>query len=139
MTSALIPDGLAVVVERLNASSAVLAITERIATSPPRGYDEPWVRVTQIDASNSPQSQFEHLIEFILQIDCYAGKTGGSVEASLLARTVRAEVIAMPHATYDDVVVSNARVLSMPSIPDRAIEPARERYALTASIHMHPR
>jgi hypothetical protein len=99
------------------------------------------VRVTQLDGADV--SNVEHLIDYLVQFDCYAGKDAmddhvGQAEASLLARTVRAVLKAAKGQTIGGAVISSVRFQGMPRIPDPDFEPARERYVLTATIHMHP-
>jgi hypothetical protein len=100
----------------------------------------PWVRVTQLDGTDI--GGLEHLIDYLVQLDCYAGKDAmddhvGQAEASLLARTVRAVLKAAKGQTIGDAVITNVGFQGMPRIPDPDFEPARERYVLTATIHLH--
>lgn len=114
----------------------VRAITTRVVSVTPSSTSTPWVRVIQLDARNEQSSVAEHLIDYMVQLDCFAG-TGGLAEASLLARTVRAAVIEMGGLTISGTVVTGTRVLSMARIPDTDFEPAKERYALTVGAWAH--
>lgn len=137
MTSTLIPDAEKVTSYYLRQHPAVVALDARIVGKTPSSTAAPWVRVTQLDASQDDTSQFDHLVEFYLQLDCYAGATGGQPEASLLARTVRAAVIDMP-GEHDDCIVTRARISGAARVPDQALEPARERVIVTAIVTAHP-
>lgn len=108
----------------------------RVVGKTPSDLTDSWVRLTVINAPQDARSQADHLITFNLQLDCYAGSSGGQPEASLLARTVRELLIAIP-GTYEETVVSGARITSMARIPDTGLEPARERFILTATVWAH--
>lgn len=114
----------------------VAALGARVVGKPPSQTESPWVQLRQLDASDAPTSRAEHLINYLLQADCYAGKEGGQPEAVLLARTVRAALHAMP-GVRDGVVITSARFTGMARIPDTDFESARERVVLTATIHAH--
>lgn len=134
----MIPHGRKICADFLRAHDAVAAITGRVVTRTPDETDEPWVRVTRLDAANEVGSRPEHLIDFMIQLDCYAGgehgTDGGLPEAELLARTVRA-------ALFDDLPgnagVTAVRIVGDTQLPDTAFEPARDRIALTALVWMH--
>lgn len=115
----------------------VEALGARVVGKTPSSTSEPWVRVTQLDAANEPTSRPEHLIDYLIQFDCYAGSDGGQPEANLLTRTVRAALHDMPDADHDDAVVTDVRFTSMARIPDVEFEPARERFVLDATVYMH--
>lgn len=134
----MIPYGLKITADFLRAHDAVTAICDRVVTKTPSSTSEPWVRVARLDARNEAGSAVEHLIDFLLQFDCYAGSEGGLPEAELLGRTVRA-------ALHDDLpgtpdlgaVVTNVRIVGDTDLPDTTFEPARDRVAITALIWMH--
>lgn len=139
----MIPDIEKVAGSYLRADSAVAAIVgRRIVGKTPSSVGEAWVRVTQLDARDAPDSRAEHLINYLLQFDCFAGYEPpddaghGQPEANLLARTVRDALWDMP-GVHDDTVVTSVRFTGMTRIPDTDFEPARERVILTASIHAH--
>lgn len=117
------------------------ALDARVAPRTPSSQVKPWVRVTQLDATDV--GGVERLIDYLIQFDCYAGKAamdefGGQAEASLLARSVRAALKdARGQILDEEAVVTSVRFEGMPRIPDADFEPARERYVLTAAIHMH--
>jgi hypothetical protein len=141
----LTPDAEAVVGAYLREHPDLVALGARVAGRTPSKMTQPWVRLTQLNAPKTAGSTPERLIHYLLQLDAYAGDVAmsahsGQAEASLLARTVRAALVAMPAETFDDVVVTDAVVHSMPRIPDPdAGEPARERFILTATVRMHAR
>lgn len=93
----------------------------------PESLTAPWVRVTELD---SPQvNQPDHLVEFMIQLDCYAGATGGQPEATNLARAVRAVLGTLPNA--------GVRMLGGPRGLDTDIEPARDRKIVVALVWLH--
>lgn len=136
----MIPDAERIVSDYLRSHAAVAALDTRVVSKTPGddagGTAQSWVRVTQLDAQNSPQSRPEHLIDYLLQIDSYAGKDGGKPEASLLNRTVRAALDDMP-GVHDGVVVTSVKFTNNARLPDSDFKEPRERYVLTTSIHMH--
>jgi hypothetical protein len=134
----LIPDCEKLTSDYLRTHAEVSTLTSRIVGKTPSDTSDPWVRVTQLDASNQTLSRPEHLIEYLIQFDCYAGVDGGQPEAKTLASTVREALADMPGATYDGAVCTNARFTGMARIPDTDFEPARERVILDATIWMHP-
>lgn len=136
MTLALIPDIEKTVSRYLREHADIIALGARVVATPPADRSTPWVRVTQLDDQAVDGSRAEHLIEFMLQLDCYAGASGGKPEASTLARTVRAALAAMP-GTQNGVVVTGVQFLSGAYIPDTEFEPARERYIRTVTVWAH--
>lgn len=140
MSVALLPNIEATVGRYLRDHEAVQAIVgTRVGGKTPATTDKPWVSVILIDPRNAgASSQFEHLVEHMVQLDCYAGEQGGQAEASLLARTVRAAMVAIPDVDHDNVVVSVVTFSGMPRVPDTNFKPTRERYALTAHVYAHP-
>lgn len=110
----------------------------RFVSKTPESVARSWVKVAQLDAQNSPVSRVEHLINYMLQFDCYASKTGGTPEAWDLSARVRDVLDRMPdEAAIAGVEVTSVEFTSHAEIVDPDLEPARERVALTAEIHMH--
>lgn len=126
----MIPDIEAVLVSYL---SPLIGVT--VSTETPNDTSAQWVKVTQLDAQDATGNT-EHLIDYMVQLDCYAGADEGSVEASGLAREVRS-MLATMFQRVSDPVISRVQFLSMPRIPDTDFEPARQRYALTVSVRAH--
>lgn len=134
----MIPYAEKVVSDFLRTHAAVVALGARVVSKPPEDTGTPWVRVTKIDALNSRRSTPEHLIDFLLQFDCYASDDNGAPEASLLGRTVRAALHDdLPRASLTGAVVTSVRITGDTRVPDTAFERARERVVLTAEIHIH--
>lgn len=138
----MIPDAEKIVGDYLRTDPAVVALGAKVAgqMADSRG---PWVKITQLDDTAVNGSRTDYLIEFMLQLDCYAGRDAtaaevGHREASLLSRTVRQALREMPDAQLNDAVVTGVEFVSNPRIPDTDFEPARERYARTVLIWMHP-
>jgi len=110
-----------------------------VATTPSK-TDTPWVRITQLDAADDPTSSVEHLIDYYLQLDIYAGADGGVPEANNLNRLCRLALKALQGTTLGtDAVVTEVRFTSNARIPDSDVdEPARERFVLDVSVRMRP-
>jgi hypothetical protein len=123
-------------IERLASDYLRSAVATRVVGKPPEDRETAWVQVTQLDATNDPSSPPEHLIGFLVQFDCYAGKKNGQPEVTTLGRSVRAAVVAMP-GTYGQTVVTSARIVGDIRTFDPDIEPARDRRIITARIHAH--
>lgn len=117
-------------------------VGERVGQKSPRekDRDEPWVRITQLDATNETgTTKVEHLVSYYLQLDCYAGVDNWFSEAWDLNTAVRAALVAMPDAEFEEAVVTMVGIASNPAPPDTDLEPARERSILEAEILAHPR
>jgi hypothetical protein len=116
----------------------VVALQANVSTATPRKFEKPWVRMTLLDAPSTPNSTADHLINHLIQFDCYASsiEDGAAVEANLLARSVRAALHQMP-GVHNGVTVSSVRFVGMLHLPDADLEPARERYILTAEVIAH--
>jgi hypothetical protein len=137
---AVIPDCEALVGGWLREHPDIAALGARVAGSTPRSMTAPWVRVTQLAAPDV--SGVEHLIDYTLQLECYAGEDAqaahaGQAEASLLSRRVRAVLKGMEGVQADGVVVTRVVFSGDARLPDNALEPARERYVLTAEVMLH--
>lgn len=122
----------------LRDNTDVEALGTRVrATTPSKstgGVADPWVRVRMLDSRRITRSNW--LINYLVQIDVYAGATGGQPEANLHARTIDAALDAMP-GQHPDGVVTKATT-SLTHLPDGDFEPARERVLITAEITAHP-
>lgn len=135
----MIPDGEAVIRAYLAAHVDVAALVgEEIVPETPEDTSTPWVRFQQLDALKVSASSEEHLTEFLIQFDCYASAANDQAQASLIARTVRDALQQMRGGVHSGVHVTDVKTVSMPRLPDVALEPARERYVYTATILMHP-
>lgn len=142
-TLPVIPDAEALIGGWLREHDDIIALNARVAGRTPNTTSLPWIRVTQLDAPPITRSRLEHVIDYMVQLDCYAGSEAmndhvGQREASLLARTARAVLKALEGTTADDVVIAGVRFTTHLRAPDTDMEPARERYILTAQILMHP-
>ncbi len=120
----------------------ILALDARVAGRTPDALTRPWVRVTQLAAPDEGHG-LEHLVDYIVQCDCYAGSDAmsdfrGQATASDLARTARAVLKALERTTTDGAVITRVRFSTHLRAPDTAMEPATERVVLTAELKMHP-
>lgn len=124
----------------LRAHADIVALGARVVGDPPPGdlRGTPWVQVTELDAPQ--QGNPDHLVESMMQFDCYAGANGtamgGQPGANALARAVRAVLGTLPgqHALG---VVTGVHVMGGPRNRDTDMEPARNRKILTAVIWTH--
>lgn len=142
MTLQLIPEADALIAAWLREHPAIIALDANVAGKLPDSIVKPWIRVTLLDATDDVVSGAEHLIEFFLQLDCYAGKAAsdadeGQGEASTLARTARAVLKATQGTSSGGVVVSKVTFSGMLRLPDTTMEPARERYVLDVTVSLH--
>ena len=140
MSVTLLPDAEALLGDLLRNHPDIQALDARVAGRTPNDAALPWVRVTQLDASDV--GGVEHLIDYLVQFDCYAGSEAmkahvGQSEASDLARTVRAVLKGAQGTVQAGTAVAHVGFTGMARIPDTDFEPARERFVLTASIHAH--
>lgn len=134
----MLPDIEIVVAAHLRATTAVMLLTQRIGTRTPPDVAGQFVKVTLIDDEQAPNSPALHLVSALVQIDCYGSSNRDSAhaEASLLARTVREAIVAMPQATHTGCVVTAARTSSR-RLTDTDLDPARERYVVTCDLTLH--
>lgn len=134
----MLPDIEIVVAAHLRATTAVMLLTQRIGTRTPPDVAGQFVKVTLIDDEQAPNSPALHLVSALVQIDCYGSSNRDSAhaEASLLARTVREAIVAMPQATHTGCVVTAARTSSR-RLTDTDLDPARERYIVTCDLTLH--
>jgi hypothetical protein len=126
----MIPDLEPILVAHLKAATGA-----RVVTRTPTDKTAGWVRITQLDGQGSYP---DHLVDFLVQADCYGtAGTAGQAEASLLARQVREALADLP-GVHGDAVVTGTRITGHARIPDTdGFEPARERYIVSASIFAH--
>lgn len=119
--------------------SDISALDTRIASAIPTNFTRPWIKLNQLDARNTTGTQTEHLIEYYLQFDCYAGSGDANARevASAIARTVRSVLKQAEGGMIDNVVVTEVTFTSHTRLPDTAFDPARERYVLDALIRCH--
>lgn len=127
----------------LRSHPAIVALAARVAGKTPSDPSDPWIRVTQLDAANTGRSIPEHLMNYLVQFDCIAGRDASR------AGNAQFEVTDLAYATraalHDDfpglrpggVVVTCVEFTQMARIPDGDFEPARERFVLTAQIYAH--
>src|SRR4051794_1524364 len=114
-------------------------IDARVSSVLPTNFTKPWVRVTQLDAINRTGTSVEHLIEYALQFDCYAGSsaTNGRDQASALSRIVRSALKLAEGNQVGDVTISSVDVTSHLRLPDQSFDPWRERYVLDVGVYAH--
>lgn len=132
MTLQLTANSERVIADYLREHPDVAAITDRIVSKTPTKTDTPWVRYTLLNERSIGGHRSDHLREAFVQLEAYAGKDGfsahaGQPGASLLARTVRAAMMAMPEESHDDAVVTGVEPRGYSRIPDTQLD-NRERY-----------
>lgn len=134
----MLPDIEVVVVQHLRNTQSVIDLTTRIGTRTPENLAGQFVKVTLIDDVQAANVPALHLVKPLVQVDCYGSSNRDSAhaEASLLARTIREALVAMPDATHTGCVVTAARTSSR-RLPDTDLDPARERYIVTCDLTLH--
>lgn len=134
------PDVEQLVGDWLRASLGIMAIVgTRVVGRTPQDTTEPWVRVSLLDDRPAGNSRGLHLINALVQIDCYAGATErgyAQEDAFDLARLVRGRLNDMP-GTHGADVVTTVREPGIARMPDTDLAPARERYVVTATVYAH--
>jgi hypothetical protein len=136
LSGTLIPDAIELVGGYLRDHADVAAIVDdRIAVELGPLHD-PQIRMTLFDPV-PVESRTNHLIENFLQLDCYAGQSNSSVEASLLGRTVQAALNAM-RGPYDGGTVTHVEFTGGGLLPDTDVKPPRWRYIVEATVLLHP-
>lgn len=122
----------------LRAHPDVIALGTRVRSTTPGeqtgGVAAPWVRVRMLDSRRVSRANW--LINYMVQLDVYAGATGGQPQANVHALTIDAVLDAMPGEHTEGVVTKATTALAR--IPDGDFEPARERVIITAEIYAHP-
>lgn len=132
----------AIVSAYLREEAAVKALQTKVQGQTPEDkyLAKPWIRVTLLDPQNvTGTREVEWLMAYYLQLDCYAGETGGQAEAFKLAQAVRNALVALPSVELEGAVATDVEFLSMPRIPDTDFSPARERYIADVVVYMHPK
>lgn len=123
----------------LRADSSIAALVgDRVGGKHPRSIADPWIKLVQIgDATvgNLPV----HLVATNIQFDCYGGDDENLAheQASELARTLRASLENMPAATHTGAIISDVKFGPLSRVPDNGLDPARERFILSATIYVH--
>lgn len=110
---------------------------ERIVGKTPENTDDAWVRLTLLDARAVDGARHEHLIEALVQLDCYASEDGGQPEANTLGRTIRASLVDAPNQTHEGATISGVEIRSHRRSPDATFSPSRERIILTSLVWLH--
>lgn len=137
MAVTLIPDAEKIVGGYLRAHADITALAAKITGRTPEDTGRSWVRITQLDAREAGNSPVEHLISYLLQLDCYADRDNDQGDAVVLARTARAALNDLANTQQGGAVVTRVEFVGHNRLPDPDFEPARERVILTAEIHMH--
>lgn len=143
MAVTVIPDAEALIGAWLREHDDIIDLDARVAGRTPNSTTMPWIRVTQLDAPPIARARQDHHIDYMIQLDCYAGATStaahtAQAEASTLGRTARAVLKALEGTVTDGVAVNRVRVTTHIRDPDTALEPARERVIIVADVLMHP-
>lgn len=136
--STLILDMVAIVGDYLRGQESVSTLVgDRVSHKNPELFDEPWVRITQLDARNETGTRVvEHLVSYYLQVDAFAGKANRYAESVDVAIAVRAALVDLPRAELEGAVVTDVGFMSMPSDPDPDM--GRERMITDVEIYAHP-
>lgn len=142
MTLTLLPNVEAIVGTALRTHPDIVALGANVAGRTPATTTGPWIRVTLLAANDSTTSQIEHFVQYVVQLECFAGKTAsddfvGQAEAWRLKSTARAVLKSIEGTTIGSAVVTEIIFTGDSRIPDTTMEPARERYILLAAIRAH--
>lgn len=138
MTVAVRPDAEAIIGKYLRSRSEIKALGARVLGEAPDDRSTPWVQVVQLDYGAVGDSRSDHLLSWFGQLSCYAGAEGGQAEASKLARTVIAAIVNLAEEEVEGAVVTGARIISAPRIPDtEGFEKARERFPVSVEVWLH--
>lgn len=137
-----LPDVEALVGGWLSAHPDIAVMNARVAARTPDSMSRPWVRITLLAEDDDAASGLEWLVDYTLQLDCYAGEVAqaaftGRAEARTLAARARAVLKGKQGSASDGVVVTRVGFPGHARLPDTAYEPARERYVLTTEIMLH--
>ena len=114
-------------------------VAGRVVGRTPDDTTDAWARVTLIDDRQVAGSSVLHLVDALIQIDCYAGdldRGHAKEEARDLAAAVRARLHDMP-GVHGAAVVTDVSNLALRPSPDPDLTPARERYIVTANLFAH--
>jgi hypothetical protein len=111
----------------------------RVSGTLPKSFASAWVKVCQLDARPEQTFTAEHLISYLIQLDCYAGSDpeGAQAQAATLARAARAAIHQLAGQTVDGAAVGRVAVTADARIPDTSFAPPRERRIVTVEIHAH--
>lgn len=142
MTTATIIDIEKLLGPYLRSHADIAALTSRVVVQTPENKDTPWIKMTLLDAANEFGMTPDYLITYMMQFDCYAGRSGGQPEANTLGYTARAALNAAAgqrlSSTAGTAVVTRVRFSNMARVPDPdGFEPARDRVILDALITAH--
>lgn len=142
MTLTTLPNIEAIVCDWLRGHPDIATLGPNVAGRTPATTTQPWIRVTLIDASDSPLSSLEYLVQYTLQCDCFAGKTStddhrGQAEAYVLKSMARAVLKAMQGETLGGATITNVSFVGDTRVPDETMAPARERYILSVAVWAH--
>lgn len=142
MALTLAPNIEALVGKWLREHTVMAGLGATVSGGTPSTLMAPWIRVTLLSANDNVIVKREYLIDHMVQLDCYAGKTAsdahvGQAEAFIVKQTARAILTSYQGSARDGVVLSDVRIIGDTRVPDTTMEPARERYILTVGIVCH--
>jgi hypothetical protein len=142
VTLAVLPNIEAIVGSILRTHSDIAALGANVAGRTPATTTGPWIRVTLMAATDSTSSQIERLVQYVIQLECFAGKAAtdsfvGQAEAWGLKAATRAVLKSIEGTITGGAVITEVTFLGDSRIPDTTMEPARERYILLVAIRAH--
>lgn len=144
MATVIQPDLEQIVGGYLRGHSAVSALTTRVVARTPSDTGPAWVKYGLLGERPARGSSVLHLVGYVMQFDCYAGRTRNEREAAFrLAATVKAALADLV-GLYGDVSNGPAVITGVPAdrlsssrIQDDSLDPALERYIVTATVYAH--
>lgn len=137
MTVGIAPDIEVIVKDFLRGQAAVQALNTRFVSEHPKegDRDQSWVLVADLA---DPGDNIDHLIEFMVQLDFYAGKDDGTPQLKTLVRIVRSALRGINTATHaSGVVVTGYEWHGGPRGWDPEMKPPRRRWPCTVTFWAH--
>lgn len=140
---AVMPDAVAVVLDYLRQSPRVTGCVnlgaDRLSSRFPAVSEFPWVTVQRIGGAMSVRQRLDRAR---LQVDTWGDPdptAAGEQIASLLARTVRAQLLSAAGWVHPDGVLCAVDEESGPQwLPDSSRTPATPRFTFTVAASIHP-
>ena len=140
MSVQLLPHIEAIVGTVLREHEDIVALGASVATKTPDRMTRPWIRITRLRAPD--RSGIERVIDYMLQLDCYAGTNAmdahtGAMTVWRLAATTRAILKGLEGTVTGDTVFGRVAITGDLYAPDDAFEPAHDRHVLTVEMIAH--
>jgi hypothetical protein len=136
VTTVLLPDSEALVINALRAMPELSALGGRIYSVMPKSRTFPLARINRFGGDPLHEGHPYWLDQATLQLDVWAN--GGFVEAYTLAEQMRACLATRLVGVQPEGVVSQVKVSALVSTGDTEFDPPKPRYRFTATLLVHP-